>query len=441
MKIQKINTGIIITKTAKQPSAKIEFSLDELDALSEFCERLQDEKDIREYLNTAVTIPDSAEVSAPVAAKYLRDAALFEQLVDETRRNQEENQSNFLTAVSDAVSSIEKSRDVKEWHGLTKETAERFAREFMAERNPGRWSGFGEVPESVSLDPLNFPINDIYPKGNKPALRMQLISVTYPSLHRVCECSIIEDGVDLWARRTLDSMTAGTVEDLVETVLYVARMYERSKCFERVYVQRSTLDKEEYDGIIAGFRYGANFDKNSFISVSGFFPDDIDMTITWKCDDDGKVYNEAVLHKNSSEEVLAYSGRMYKFCNHYVLPYKGAEYHVIVNVFPEPHVLEKTVYISEKHARTIEKYLRGKELQGMGASLSETATFPDGFSLDIRCCGTKDDSFAEAILYDCEGKEVALTEPCDAFTGCWELEDETTGTTYRAHVMTESDCN
>lgn len=49
MKIQKINTGIIITKTAKQPSAKIEFSLDELDALSEFCERLQDEKDIREF--------------------------------------------------------------------------------------------------------------------------------------------------------------------------------------------------------------------------------------------------------------------------------------------------------------------------------------------------------------------------------------------------------
>lgn len=75
------------------------------------------------------------------------------------------------------------------------------------------------------------------------------------------------------------------------------------------------------------------------------------------------------------------------------------------------------------------------------ASLSETATFPDGFSLDIRCCGTEDDSFAEAILYDCEGKEVALTEPCDAFTGCWELEDETTGTTYRAHVMTESDYN
>lgn len=35
MKIKKINTGILIAKTAKQPSAKIEFSLDELDSLSE----------------------------------------------------------------------------------------------------------------------------------------------------------------------------------------------------------------------------------------------------------------------------------------------------------------------------------------------------------------------------------------------------------------------
>ena len=250
MKIQKTDTGILIIHSAKQPNTKVELSLDELDVLSKFRKRLQYEKDIKEYLNTAATIPDSAEVSAPIAAKYLRDAALFEQLVDETRRNQEENQNDFLTAVSEAVASIEKSRDVKEWHGLTKETAERFAREFMAERNPGHWSGFGEVPESVSLDPLNFPINDIYPKGNKPALRMQLISVTYPSLHRVCECSIIEDGVDLWARRTLDSMTAETVEDLAETVLYVARMYERSKCFERVYVNHTQMEKSEYDTLI-----------------------------------------------------------------------------------------------------------------------------------------------------------------------------------------------
>lgn len=441
MKIQKINTGIIITKTAKQPSAKIEFSLDELDALSEFCEKLQDEKDIREYLNTAVTIPDSAEVSAPIAAKYLRDAALFEQLVDETRRNQEENQSDFLTTVSEAVASIEKSRDVKEWHGLTKETAERFAREFMAERNPGRWSGFGEVPESVSLDPLNFPINDIYPKGNKPALRMQLISVTYPSLHRVCECSIIEDGVDLWARRTLDSMTAGTVEDLVETILYTARMYERSKGFERIYVHHSTLEKDLYDTVVIGSRYGMDSNAGDFFSGIEHFCDGLDVAITYTCDKDGRVYSEAALRDASSEQILARSGRMYEFCNHYIVPYKGAEYHIFIDILPESRFLEKTIYISETCAETIEKYLRGEELQGMGESLSETATFPDGFDMDIRCCGTEDDSFTEAILYDSEGKEVALTEPCDTFTGCWELEDDTTGTKYRVHVMTKSRLN
>lgn len=168
MKIQKNNTGIIITKTAKQPSAKIEFSLDELDALSEFCERLQDEKDIREYLNTAVTIPDSAEVSAPIAAKYLRDAALFEQLVDETRRNQEENQSDFLTAVSEAVASIEKSRDVKEWQGLTKETAERFAREFMQNGIPVVGRGLVRSLKVSALTPSIFPSMTFIPKVTNP---------------------------------------------------------------------------------------------------------------------------------------------------------------------------------------------------------------------------------------------------------------------------------
>ena len=439
MKIQKINTGIIITKTAKQPSAKIEFSLDELDTLSEFCDRLQDEKDIREYLNTAVTIPDSAEVSAPVAAKYLRDAALFEQLVDETRRNQEENQSDFLTAVSEAVASIEKSRDVKEWQGLTKETAERFAREFMAERNPGCWSGFGEVPESVSLDPLNFPINDIYPKGNKPALRMQLISVTYPSLHRVCECSIIEDGVDLWARRTLDSMTAGTVEDLVETVLYVARMYERSKCFERIFVNRIQMEESEYDALIRHLNDPDSIDDEYQISDVVFAADNTIVSVLWKGNSKDGVSGMVTLAMNGK---TVYKTKNTKaFCNHWVLPYNGAEYHVLVDVLPKKTVLEETIYVNKPYAERIKKYLRGAEVQGDGSLLSKTAKFSDGFEMDIRCCGGKDDSWTEAILYDNTGKEVVATEPCDGFTGCWELKDEDTNTVYRAHVMTKSNLN
>lgn len=55
--------------------------------------------------------------------------------------------------------------------------------------------------------------------------------------------------------------------------------------------------------------------------------------------------------------------------------------------------------------------------------------------------GRKDDSWTEAILYDNTGKEVVVTEPCDGFTGCWELKDEDTNTVYRAHVMTKPNLN
>lgn len=91
--------------------------------------------------------------------------------------------------------------------------------------------------------------------------------------------------------------------------------------------------------------------------------------------------------------------------------------------------------------KDIKKYLRGAEVQGDGSSLSKTAKFSNGFEMDIRCCGGKDDSWTEAILYDNTGKEVVATEPCDAFTGCWELKDEDTNTVYRAHVMTKSNLN
>ena len=435
MEIKKTNTGVLITHTAKQLNQKIEFSMDELDSLSEFCERLQNEKDIREYLTTAVTIPDSAEVSAPVASKYLRDAALFEQLVDETGRNMEINQSDFLTAVSDAVSSIEKSRDVKEWHGLTKDIAERFACEFMADRNPGHWSGFGEVPESVSLDPLNFPINDIYPKGNKPALRMQLIGVTYPSLHRVCECSIVEDGVDMWARRTLDSMTAGTVEDLVETILYVARMYERSKCVERIYANRIQMKKSDYNALINSLKDPDNIDGEYRISDVVFAADNTIVSVLWEGNSKDGVSGMATLAVNGKTVYKTNPTKV--FCNHWVIPYNGAEYHVLVDVLPEQIILEETLYISESSSKKLEKYLYGEEIQGFGSSLSETAKFSDGYSMDIRCCGDENTSWTEAILYDNTGVQVAITEAYETFIGYWELDDETTGKTYRVNVLTK----
>ena len=437
MYITNEDNKIVLHNTANYPYENIALTHDELEQLAAYYQREKDEKEMAEYLQSAIDIPDSAEISATLAQKYLK----FDQLVTETNRLQDDLGYDFLTSVGKASEKLEKDRDVKEWYGITRSIAERFANEFIADRNPCHWTGFGEVPDDVSLEPVNFPIDDIYPGGSKPVLRMQLVSVTHPSLHRVCECSIIENDVDLWARRTLDSMTAGTVDNLVETILYTARMYEKSKCFERIYVHHSTLGKDLYDEVVIGSRYGMDSNAGDFFPGIEHFCDGLDVAITYTCDKDGRVYSEAALRDASSEQILARSGRMYEFCNHYIVPYKGAEYHIFIDILPESRVLEKTIYISETCAETIEKYLRGEELQGMGESLSETATFPDGFDMDIRCCGTEDDSFTEAILYDSEGKEVALTEPCDTFTGCWELEDDTTDTKYRVHVMTKSRLN
>ena len=439
MYITNENDKITLHNTTNYPYENIILTHDELEQLAAYYQLEQDKSDMAEYLQSTIDIPDSAEISAVLAQKYLNDACLFDQLVAETNRLQDDLGYDFLTVVGKASEKLEKDRDIKEWHGITRSTAERFAKEFIADRNPSHWTGFGEVPDEVSLEPLNFPIDDIYPNGNKPVLRMQLIGVTYPSLHRVCECSIIEDGVERWARRMLDSMTAGTVEDLVETILYTARMYEKSKGFERIFVAHFSLEKSTYDFLNQVLAIPSIIGKGYRIIDVVRFADDTIASVLWSGNSENGVWGYATLMLNGKTVFETKSVK--EFCNHWVLLNNGAEYHVFADVRPAPRILEKTIYISEKYAETIEKYLRGEELQGMGASLSETATFPDGFDMDIRCCGAEDDSFTEAILYDSKGRAVKLTDPCDAFTGCWELEDDNTGITYRVHVMTKPRLN
>lgn len=119
-----------------------------------------------------------------------------------------------------------------------------------------------------------------------------------------------------------------------------------------------------------------------------------------------------------------------------------SEHYDCTNLICKKDTLEEAVAaVKDSMAQRINKYLRGAEVQGDGSSLSKTAKFSDGFEMDIRCCGGKDDSWTEAILYDNTGKEVVATEPCDGFTGCWELKDEDTNTVYRAHVMTKPNLN
>lgn len=51
------------------------------------------------------------------------------------------------------------------------------------------------------------------------------------------------------------------------------------------------------------------------------------------------------------------------------------------------------------------------------------------------------DEFLRFVINEYDMRTVAVTEPCDGFTGCWELKDEDTNTVYRAHVMTKSNLN
>ena len=234
-------------------------------------------------------------------------------------------------------------------------------------------------------------------------------------------------------------MTAGTVEDLVETVLYVARMYERSKCFERIFVNHIQMEKSEYDVLIRHLNDPDSINDEYQISDVVFAADNTIVSVLWKRNSKDGVSGMVTLAMNGK---TVYKTKNTKtFCNHWILPYNGAEYHVLVDVLPKKTVLEETIYVNKPYAERIKKYLRGAEVQGDGSLLSKTAKFSDGFEMDIRCCGGKDDSWTEAILYDNTGKEVVATEPCDGFTGCWELKDEDTNTVYRAHVMTKSNLN
>lgn len=62
-----------------------------------------------------------------------------------------------------------------------------------------------------------------------------------------------------------------------------------------------------------------------------------------------------------------------------------------------------------------------------------TAKFPDGYEMDIKCCGCQDDSsWTEAVLFDAQGHELCCTDVEDEFVGEWEL--EYCGTRYIAIV-------
>lgn len=74
---------------------------------------------------------------------------------------------------------------------------------------------------------------------------------------------------------------------------------------------------------------------------------------------------------------------------------------------------------------TINKYLNAeekKDFQGNNNTIVHTAGFPNGMQMDIKCCGSQEGpSWAEAVLFNRYGQEVACTEVRESYTGSWTL--------------------
>lgn len=97
-------------------------------------------------------------------------------------------------------------------------------------------------------------------------------------------------------------------------------------------------------------------------------------------------------------------------------------------------IYRSRVHINDDELKYIEDAI---ENGGMGEdeTITKTAKFGNGYEMDIKCCGADDEhAWTEAVLFNSEGSQIAVSEPSDDFFGIWELEDND-GNTYKANVV------
>lgn len=96
----------------------------------------------------------------------------------------------------------------------------------------------------------------------------------------------------------------------------------------------------------------------------------------------------------------------------------------------------KEIKITQKLADEINHLLTEiDEDFGEDLTITKTAVFDNGFEMDIKCCGCRDEvAWTEAVLFH-NGSEVCCTEPCDEFLGEWECTNDVN--TYIVNVVVE----
>ncbi|WP_191396192.1 hypothetical protein [Flavonifractor sp. An306] len=95
---------------------------------------------------------------------------------------------------------------------------------------------------------------------------------------------------------------------------------------------------------------------------------------------------------------------------------------------------EAKVLVPGKLMSVINGYLCAEtqdEFQDVDSTITITIHFPNGYEMDIKCCGARDESsWTEAVLFAPTGDErnglsqVAYTEPDESFEGEWILDSD-----------------
>lgn len=94
---------------------------------------------------------------------------------------------------------------------------------------------------------------------------------------------------------------------------------------------------------------------------------------------------------------------------------------------------QETVTISASEFTFINKAMQSKDMMGEDDTLVHTARFADGMEMDVKLCGTQDDTpWTESVLFK-DGSEVCCSEPGETYDGPWTLEYG--GNTYTATVV------
>lgn len=97
---------------------------------------------------------------------------------------------------------------------------------------------------------------------------------------------------------------------------------------------------------------------------------------------------------------------------------------------------EQTIELDKTSLKNLEEWLtdnQGDHRLPEDQTFTRTAVFPNGYEIDVKCCGSDEGTaWTEAVLF-LHGSECCCTEPCEEYLGDWKLSHN--GNDFTVHVI------